>query len=217
MDTRSIFNIEADSEELMEFSAANDNLKSRAIDIYNHEKHQEIVDERNVFYAYSLIKNMDILNSRDLFVYCAATNLISAFIKQANDRGEKKVYGYFYKGISLRKIIKTYRENFPDVQYFANFDGGNTILFVCLGPTVFSFHGVKKDALFNEIEEEGSGFNPFDGVRKQFCALSTLKIGEEIAKNGGEGYKNALKQVQKDMEAYDASDCKKELLIKTLN
>ena len=119
--------------------------------------------------ALGYVRSMDIKGVGDVLLFCAAVNLMNAYVKQP---GCKK-FGYFFKAYVPRVV--DYIRKHPDEGVACNvqMDGKNSLTVVEVFGIQFSFHcvqGMKPSVEGSVIE--------FDGIRKQKCAATLFKMAE---------------------------------------
>lgn len=130
----------------------------------------EIVSAGEVERALGYAKNLPLKTAGEAMLFCAAINLMNAYVKQKNNR---MIFGYGFKSYLGRLIQALKNKPIENVDYCITRDNGNPLLIVLIGGLQFSFHGIpcrKSDIQAQRI--------PFDGVRKQPCAHTLLTLAE---------------------------------------
>lgn len=144
----------------------------------------EIVSASEVERALGYAKNLPLKTAGETMLFCAAINLMNAYVKQKNNR---MIFGYGFKSY-LGRLIQTLKDKpIENVDYCITRDNGNPLLIVLISGLQFSFHGIpcrKSDIQAQRI--------PFDGVRKQPCAHTLLMLAEANPFLGTDGASGVL-------------------------
>jgi hypothetical protein len=164
------------------FKNANALFKSLQIDANREDNKGEMVSERDAFMALAIIDNLSIDTFGDVYLFCASENLLNRYVKQDNN---SFVTGprYLFKS-KIPDVLRTIlSKRILDVDLWAGDESRSSVIYVMIGPVIFSYHGVKKDRTYYDIQSQSFGSSPFDGIRKQQCAITILHSALEFEKN----------------------------------
>ena len=135
----------------------------------NMQVSKEVVGRDDAERALAYAKTMDLKGAGDVLLFCAAVNLMNAYVKQPGCRR----FGYSFKA-NVPRVIEHLRNNPEEVmRYSVQMDGKSSLTIVEVFGIQFSFHcvqGVKHLSSGSVIE--------FDGIRKQKCAVTLFKLAE---------------------------------------
>ena len=125
--------------------------------------------EDEAYRALEYAKSMQLEQSGDVLLFCAAVNLMNAFVKQPDCRS----FGYTFKAEVPRLIERLQKSPIEGVRFDCSMDGRNSLTVVEICGLQFSFHCVRVSGLRHHDSRI-----PFDGIRKQRCASTLFRLAE---------------------------------------
>ena len=135
----------------------------------NMQDAKETVSASEAERALEYARSIELGRAGDVLLFCASVNLMNAYVKQPGCRA----FGYFFKGYVQRLVKQMQSEPIRGVLCSTQMDGKSSVTYVEVCGIQFSFHCVK------EVDLSRKG-NPirFDGIRKQRCAVTLLRMAE---------------------------------------
>lgn len=163
-------------------------MKHSSIEINNMVAKKMEIGEKEVVSpalcddALSTVKDLMIYNKEDVFLFCAALNLLNTYVKQKNPD-----IGYGFKHSINRLFIALRRNQIPDVKLGMDINiskKGNAIAYVIvqIDDVQFSFHQIKMTRAADLLRENTDFVHQleFDGLKKQMCAVSMYEIAKNL-------------------------------------
>lgn len=136
------------------------------------EDPKEKITDQTAFMAYACVKNMRLMDTGDVLLFCAAMNLLNTYVKQKTNKlgyGFKKEIGYLF-GISLNVGIR-------DVLIDLQMDGTNNLLVIEILGVQFSFHNIIVTRALKKICSTANAQHlEWDEIRKQLCANTLFEM-----------------------------------------
>lgn len=131
----------------------------------------EVVSINDCIKAYEILYHFMIKNEYDIYLFCAAINLLNTFVKQ-----NKKRISYSFKS-RVFFLVKILIENdFENVFVDYKRSKAESLLLIQVLGVQFSFHGIIfKDDSWHLLQKYARQIS-WDGIRKQKCAVTAFSI-----------------------------------------
>ena len=128
--------------------------------------------------ALDIVKTLEINSQEDLLLFCAAMNLLNAYVKQKDSR-----IGYFFKSYMDYLFEVLSYKTIPRVQVGMDITitkkgGAIAYVIIQIENVQFSFHQIKVTNAALEMKQNSNIVQEldFDGLKKQSCAGTIFEM-----------------------------------------